>query len=98
LEAVFARGDRRLSACIEHAYRAGARFDGWDECFDANIWQRAFDATGIDPTWYAGRERPQDEVLPWDHLPGGHPRDYLWRQYEDFRGQIGALKSSAEEA
>ena len=98
LEAVFARGDRRLSACIEHAYRAGARFDGWDECFDANIWQRAFDATGIDPTHCANRERPQDEVLPWDHLPGGHPRDYLWRQYEDFRDKIGARKSSAEEA
>lgn len=92
LEAVFARGDRRLADSIEHAYRAGARFDGWDECFDHRIWQDAFSATGIDPDWYAHRERPMDEVFPWAHLRGGAPDDYLARQYDDVFVQIGSPK------
>ncbi len=83
LEGVFARGDRRLSAAIESAWRLGARFDGWDECFDYKIWTRAFDATGIDPDWYAHRERAYDEVLPWDHIHSGAKRDYLEHQYDD---------------
>ena len=92
LEAVFARGDRRLADVIEHAYRAGSRFDGWDECFDDNRWQKAFDAVGIDPAWYAHRERPSDEVFPWTHLDGGPPNDYLARQYDDTFTQIGVAK------
>ena len=95
LEAVFARGDRRLADAIEHAYRAGARFDGWDECFDAGIWKRAFDATGIDPAWYAHRERPQDEVFPWAHLHSGPPDDYLARQYDDVFVKIDTPKPVA---
>ncbi len=83
LEAVFARGDRRLSGSIEHAYQHGARFDGWDECFKAELWRDAFDATGVDPDWYAHRERPVDEVFPWAHLHGGAPVEYLHRQYDD---------------
>lgn len=92
LEAVFARGDRRLADSVEHAYRNGARFDGWDECFKADIWQRAFDATGIDPAWYAHRERSPDEVFPWTHLHGGAPDDYLLRQYDDVFTQIKVPK------
>jgi len=88
LEAVFARGDRKLADSIEYAFRAGARFDGWDECFDANIWNTAFDATGIDPAWYAHRERPYDEVFPWSHLQSGAPTDYLSRQYDDVFTQL----------
>ncbi|MFQ5496011.1 MAG: TIGR03960 family B12-binding radical SAM protein, partial [Phycisphaerae bacterium] len=83
LEAVFARGDRRLADAVEHAYRSGARFDGWDECFRPDLWREAFEATGVDPAWYAHRERGRDEVFPWDHLQGGAPRDYLQRQYDD---------------
>lgn len=83
LEAVFARGDRRLADTIETAFRLGARFDGWDECFNPQIWDRAFESTGIDPAWYAHRERKADEVFPWNHLRGGAPEDYLRRQYED---------------
>jgi radical SAM family uncharacterized protein len=92
LEAVFARGDRRLAPVIEHAYRSGARFDGWDECFDPQLWNRAFDACGIDPAFYAHRERPLDEVFPWAHLHGGAPDEYLARQYDDVFVQIGAPK------
>jgi radical SAM family uncharacterized protein len=83
LEAVMARGDRRLGVVIEKAWRLGARFDGWDECFDSSLWERAFAETGIDPAFYAHRERPPDEVFPWSHLHGGPPDDYLRRQYED---------------
>ncbi|MFQ5412955.1 MAG: TIGR03960 family B12-binding radical SAM protein [Phycisphaerae bacterium] len=90
LEAVFARGDRRLADVIEHAFRAGARFDGWDECFAPGTWDRAFDAAGIDPGWYAHRERRADEVFPWAHLHGGAPADYLRHQYEDVFAKIGA--------
>ncbi len=83
LEGVFARGDRRLADTVEAAYRLGARFDGWDECFKPELWRAAFDRTGIDPAFYAHRERPADEVFPWHHLHGGAPDDYLHRQYED---------------
>ncbi len=88
LEAVFARGDRRLADAIEHAYRHGARFDGWDECFDARLWKDAFEATNIDPDWYAHRQRPENEIFPWAHLHGGAPDEYLHRQYEDVFTQI----------
>jgi radical SAM family uncharacterized protein len=83
LEAVLSRGDRRLSPVIVSAYRRGARFDGWDECFNYEHWLRAFDDTGIDPDWYAHRERSYGEVLPWDHIHSGPPRDYLEGQYDD---------------
>ncbi|RJP32017.1 MAG: TIGR03960 family B12-binding radical SAM protein [Phycisphaerales bacterium] len=90
LEAVFARGDRRLGDVIETAWRAGARFDGWDECFDPRRWQEAFDACGIDPAWYAHRERDPHEVFPWSHLHGGAPDEYLSRQYDDVFIKVGA--------
>ncbi len=83
LEAVFARGDRRLAPVIEAAWRAGARFDGWDEQFAPGLWQKAFERAGIDPDWYAHRERGYDEVLPWGHLAGGNSDAYLRRQYDD---------------
>ena len=83
LEAVLARGDRRLSDVIERAWRLGARFDGWDECYRDVIWTQAFDETGIDPAWYAHRERSYDEMLPWDHIRSGPKREYLEDQYQD---------------
>ena len=88
LEAVFARGDRRLGRVVEHAWRNGARFDGWDECFNARVWDRAFAAIGLDPAWYANRERDYNEVLPWAHLAGGNSAEYLQRQYDDTFVQI----------
>ncbi|UCE61375.1 MAG: TIGR03960 family B12-binding radical SAM protein [Phycisphaerales bacterium] len=89
LEAVFARGDRKLADAVEHAYKAGARFDAWGEHFDETIWTRAFDATGIDPAFYAHRNRSADEILPWAHLHSGPPTENLMRQYVDFLGKVG---------
>ncbi|MCP4245590.1 MAG: hypothetical protein GY778_00935, partial [bacterium] len=79
----------RLAPTIEAAWRGGARFDGWDESFDAGIWRRAFDATGIDPAFYAQRERSRTELLPWSHLGSGPAGDYLERQYTDIFTQLG---------
>jgi len=93
LEAVFARGDRRLADAVEHAYKAGARFDGWDECFKNEFWQRAFEATSVDPDFYAHRERPPSEVFPWSHLHGGAGDEYLARQYDDVFTQIGVSRT-----
>ncbi len=83
LEGVMSRGDRRLAPVIEAAYRLGARMDGWDEAFNYDTWLRAFDQTGIDPAFYAHRERPYDELLPWDHIGSGPSRTYLEHQYDD---------------
>ena len=58
--------------------------DGWDEAFNHDNWTRAFEITGIDPTFYAHRERPESEILPWNHIAGGGRREYLRNQYEDY--------------
>jgi radical SAM family uncharacterized protein len=65
LEGVFARGDRRLGAVIETAWRKGARFDGWNDQLKMEAWSEAFAEHGLDPDWYALRERARDEILPW---------------------------------
>ncbi|MGE5180239.1 MAG: TIGR03960 family B12-binding radical SAM protein [Bacteroidota bacterium] len=67
LEGVFARGDARTADALEAAWRMGARFDGWSECFDFDLWMRAFERTGIDPAVYL-RPRDLEENLPWDHI------------------------------
>ena len=94
LEGVFARGDRRLAPVIETAYRLGARMDGWDEVFDYDLWLRAFEQTGIDPGFYAHRERSDDEILPWDHIASGPSRDYLHDQYDDVFAKLNLPRAS----
>ena len=81
LEAVLARGDRRLADVIEQAMFAGARLDSWDEHFDWQLWQQAFEDSGIDPAFYASRQRSYSEILPWDHLSCGVDKEYLWKEY-----------------
>ena len=71
LEAVFARGDRKLNAVILEAHKRGMRFDGWADCFDFDAWMQVFKDLGIDPAFYANRQRSFDEVFPWDHLDYG---------------------------
>jgi radical SAM family uncharacterized protein len=82
LEAVIARGDRRLGAVIERAWRGGARFDAWDEHLRWDAWLEAFAAEGIDPAYEARRERDMDEVLPWDHISCGVSSEYLRAEME----------------
>lgn len=76
LEGVFARGDRRLGRVLEAAVAAGCRFDGWREHFDFSRWQQAFVDCGMDPAWYL-RQRQEDEVLPWDHIDCGIPKQFF---------------------
>ncbi len=77
LEGVFARGDRRLAAVIELAWRKGCRFDGWDDQIRIDLWAEAFEECGIEPAFYANRKREFDEVLPWDHMDYGVSKTFL---------------------
>ncbi len=80
LEAVMARGDRRLGPVIEEAVKRGARLDGWDEYFKYDIWLDAFNACGIDPDFYTVRGYAEDEVLPWDTIDVGVTKQFLQRE------------------
>lgn len=82
LEGVFARGDRRLCKSIIRAVELGCKFDGWGEFFDFDKWMQAFDETGVDPDFYAARERSYDEVLPWDHIDAGITKEFLMSENE----------------
>ena len=77
LEAVMARGDRRLGPVIEEAVRRGARLDGWDEYFNYSIWLDAFAACGIDPDFYTVRGYGENEALPWDTVDVGVSKQFL---------------------
>lgn len=80
LEAVLARGDRRLGAVLEEAFRRGFNLDAWSEHFDFDAWMDIFRQVGLDPDFYACRRRPYDEVFPWDHLDYGVSKDFLIRE------------------
>ncbi len=82
LEAVMARGDRRLGPVIREAVRLGARLDGWDEYFRYDIWMQAFRACGVDPDFYTTRGFGKDELLPWQTLSVGVNQDFLWHERE----------------
>ena len=82
LEAVFARGDRRLSGALLLAAEEGMTFDAWDECFDFDKWTSVFERSGIDPAFYANRAFGKDDVLPWDVIDVGVSKDFLWREHE----------------
>jgi radical SAM family uncharacterized protein len=79
LEAALGRGDRRLGAVIRLAWQKGARFDAWDEHFNYPTWLAAFAEAGLDPAWYAQRDIPTDEPLPWTHLGAGVSTAFLLR-------------------
>ncbi len=80
IEAVLARGDRKLSAALELACREGFLFDAWDEYFDYDRWISVFERTGIDPAFYANRAFGLDEVLPWDIIDCGVTKEFLLRE------------------
>ncbi len=82
LEAVLAKGDRRLGAVLEEAVNRGAHLDAWNEYFKEEAWSEAFAATGIDPHFYANRQGEKDEILPWDTISVGVSKNFLWRERE----------------
>ena len=81
-EGLLARGDRRVGAVIETAYRNGAVFDGWTELFRPEIWKQACATAGIDPDFYTTRARPTDELLPWDFIDMGISKALLLQERE----------------
>ena len=83
IEAVLARGDRRLGNVLETVWRKGGHLDAWEEYFSLERWQEAFAECGVDPAFYAYRRRAKDEVMPWDMISSGVTREYLWREHEN---------------
>ena len=89
LEAALSRGDRRLGKVIHQAWRLGSTFDAWDEGFNYQNWLHAFNEAGLEPDFYARRERSLDELLPWAHIDAGVSSDFLKREYQ--RAKEGKL-------
>jgi radical SAM family uncharacterized protein len=77
LEGVLARGDRRVAQVIMSAWQSGCKFDGWNECFKWDAWQAAFEQHGIDPAFYANRQRNYEETLPWEHIQSGVSKHFM---------------------
>lgn len=82
MEAVLARGDRKLCDVLIKAYEKGAKFDGWSEYFDFELWQEALAECNVDGDFYVYRQRSYDEILPWDFIDIGVTRKYIERENE----------------
>jgi len=82
LEAWLARGDRRLSEVIYHAWKKGAKFDAWQDQFRYPLWIEAFSETGIEPSFYSQRQRDFNEIFPWDHINSGVRKSFLLNDYK----------------
>ncbi|MDD6074894.1 MAG: TIGR03960 family B12-binding radical SAM protein [Clostridium sp.] len=83
LEGVLARGDRKVAAVIEEAYKNGALYDSWSEHFKNDIWMKAFETCGVDPDFYTVRERSLDEIFPWDFIDVGVTKEFLQREWKN---------------
>lgn len=81
IEAVLARGDRKLRKLLLNAWHKGCKLDGWSEHFRFEAWINAFKDTDIDPSFYANRQRDLDEILPWEIIDSGVKREYLLEEY-----------------
>jgi len=82
IEAVIARGDRRLGRVIKRVWQQGGQFDAWDDYFSFQLWMEALRAEGLDAEFYAMRPRPTDELLPWDHIHCGVDKEFLLEERE----------------
>ncbi|MBQ7714982.1 MAG: TIGR03960 family B12-binding radical SAM protein [Clostridia bacterium] len=80
IEAIFARGDRRLGKALLTAHKRGIKFCAWEECFDYDEWIRAIEDCGLSPDFYANRDIPDEEVLPWDVIDCGVTKEFLLRE------------------
>jgi len=97
LEGLLTRGDRRIAAVIEQAWRRGARLDAWDECFKPQVWWRVVNDLGVDFAFYVHRHRPLSEVLPWDHINVKAGRDWLAKEHQRSLLQLESLKHASED-
>ena len=89
LEGVLARGDRKVAAVIEEAYRKGAIYDSWSEYFNNDIWMKAFETCGVDIDFYTTRERSLDEVFPWDFIDIGVTKKFLRKEWDKaMKGEV----------
>ncbi len=95
LEAVFAKGDRRLGNVLIAAQQKGCKFDGWDEHFNYEKWLEAFKDCGVDPEFYAYRKIDHSEILPWDHIDIGVRKEYLMKEHD--RAYEGVTTPSCRE-
>ena len=82
LEGIFARGDRKVGQAILKAYENGCIFDAWSEFFDNSKWISTFDEIGMDTDFYTMRERPLDEIFPWDFIDAGVTKEFMIRQWK----------------
>ena len=87
LEGVLARGDRKLSQVLLYVYNKGCFYDAWSEYFHNDVWMEAFEACGLEPDFYSHRERPLDEILPWDFLDCGVSRAFLEREWQKAKNE-----------
>jgi radical SAM-linked protein len=85
VEGILARADRKVAAVVHRAWQRGAKFDSWDEGFNFESWMLACEDVGIDPTFYANRERGRTELLPWDHLDPSLGKPFLLRELDKSR-------------
>ena len=89
IEATLSRGDRRMGKVIENVWRSGGRLEAWTDYFSFYRWMQAFDNAGVDPTFYAHRERCKDEVMPWDVVDVGVRKEHLWHEKEQcYRSEL----------
>lgn len=89
LEGFFARGDRRLSSALIHAWKKGCRLDGWSDHFRNDLWMETLSELGMDPGFFTTRKRSMDEPLPWDHIDSRVGRDFLKKELEkSFAGEL----------
>lgn len=88
LEAVLARGDRRMCKVLETAWRKGAKLDAWEEYFSLDRWLEAFEECGLDPHFYANRVREKDEVMPWSMISSGVSEAYLWHELQQAKAGV----------
>lgn len=82
IEGILARGDRRLCDAIVKVYEKGGYFDAWTEYFDYDRWIDSIKECGLDPDFYTMRERPLDEVFPWDFIDIGVTKQFMIREWE----------------
>lgn len=89
IECVLSRGDRRISRVIEDVWRRGGKLEAWSDFFRYDRWVQSMENCGIDPAYYTTRERPLDEILPWDHIDMGITKQHLFRELEKaYRGEL----------